>query len=162
MDPMGSPVYPKQHNAALIFFQDAQARWAQRAENFQVRLLFFDFMIRHKKNGTKMQVNDIHQEILHLYHLGCIFSIYSTFINIPVFFKWYCQRNPANHLDVQNPVNNGIKYLSTGAGFLPSLYFFQDFQNKNVTNSSFERNLSYSRSFRWQCFKMMEETSLPH
>ena len=28
--------------------------------------------------------------------------------------------------------------------FFHQRYFFQDFQNKNVTNSSFERNLSYS------------------
>ena len=48
---MGSPVYPKQHNVALIFFQDAQARWAQRAENFQVRLLFFRF---HDSSQKKM------------------------------------------------------------------------------------------------------------
>ncbi len=30
------------------------------------------------------------------------------------------RRNPANHLGCINLVNNGINYLSTGAGFLPS------------------------------------------
>ena len=35
---------------------------------------------------------------------------------------WYCwwKKSQTTTLDVQNPVNNGINYLSDGAGFLPS------------------------------------------
>ena len=33
---------------------------------------------------------------------------------------------PNNHLGCIKPVNNGINYLSTGAGFQPSTVFHQD------------------------------------
>ena len=41
-----------------------------------------------------------------------------------IIVMWYCWwRKSYTTWDLQNPVNNGINYLSTGAGFLPSTVF---------------------------------------
>ena len=41
--------------------------------------------------------------------------------SIPLIYGWYCWwRKSCTTWDARNLVNNGINYLSTGAGFLPS------------------------------------------
>ena len=46
------------------------------------------------------------------------FRKYIYYIYINVYYCWW--RKSLHTWDVHNPVNNGVKYLSTGAGFLPS------------------------------------------
>ena len=48
--------------------------------------------------------------------------IYIYYIN--VYYCWW--RKSCTTWDVHNPVNNGIKYLSTGAGFLPSIVAYPE------------------------------------
>ena len=56
------------------------------------------------------------------WHIILQLAVYTTFISsIACLYRTYCWwTKSCTTWDVYNPVNNGINYLSTGAGFLPS------------------------------------------